>query len=73
MLEPPARASEEADVAERNAKLALDASRLADASRQNILAAHELAAKEAQARGGMTAEDKAFWAAMSPPTKGAGE
>lgn len=35
---------------EQDAKLALDASRLADASRQNLLAAHELAAREAQAR-----------------------
>lgn len=33
-----------------DAELALTASRLADASRQNLLAAHELAAKEAQAR-----------------------
>jgi hypothetical protein len=35
---------------EADAKALLDASRLADASRQNLLAAHELAAKEAQAR-----------------------
>lgn len=34
-----------------DAQAALTASRLADASRQNLLAAHELAAKEAQARG----------------------
>lgn len=33
-----------------DAKMLLDASRLADASRQNLLAAHELTAKEAQAR-----------------------
>lgn len=33
-----------------DAKSLLDASRLADASRQNLLAAHELCAKEAQAR-----------------------
>lgn len=33
-----------------DAKMLLDASRLADASRQNLLAAHELAAKEALAR-----------------------
>jgi hypothetical protein len=33
-----------------DAKTLLDASRLADASRQNLLAAHELAAKEAVAR-----------------------
>lgn len=33
-----------------DAKLLLDASRLADASRQNLLAAHELTAKEALAR-----------------------
>lgn len=33
-----------------DAKMLLDASRLADASRQNLLAAHELCAKEAQAR-----------------------
>jgi hypothetical protein len=32
------------------AGLLLSASRLADASRQNLLAAHELAAREAQAR-----------------------
>lgn len=34
-----------------DAKTLLDASRLADASRQNLLAAHELAAREAAARG----------------------
>jgi hypothetical protein len=33
-----------------DAKSLLDASRLADASRQNLLAAHELCAREAQAR-----------------------
>lgn len=33
-----------------DAKSLLDASRLADASRQNLLAAHELCAKEAQSR-----------------------
>ncbi len=33
-----------------DAKALLDASRLADASRANVLSAHELAAKEAQAR-----------------------
>jgi len=33
-----------------DAKALLDASRLADASRANILSAHELAAKEAEAR-----------------------
>lgn len=33
-----------------NPKLLLDASKLADSSRQSLLAAHELAAKEAQAR-----------------------
>lgn len=33
-----------------DAKMLLDASRLADASRQGLLAAHELCAKEAQAR-----------------------
>lgn len=33
-----------------NAKALLDASRLADSSRQNLLAAHELCAREAQAR-----------------------
>lgn len=33
-----------------SAKMLLDASRLSDASRQNLLAAHELAAKEAKAR-----------------------
>jgi len=33
-----------------DAKTLLDASRLADSSRQSLLAAHELAAKEAQAR-----------------------
>ena len=32
---------------EQDSKLALDASRLADASRQNLLAAHELCAREA--------------------------
>jgi hypothetical protein len=35
---------------EGNAKILLAASQLADASRQNVLAAHELAAKEAKAR-----------------------
>lgn len=35
---------------EQDAKLALEASRLADASRQNLLAAHELCAREASAR-----------------------
>jgi hypothetical protein len=41
-----------ADLGAQNgdAKMLLDASRLADASRQNLLAAHELAAKEATAR-----------------------
>lgn len=34
-----------------DAKMLLDASKLADSSRQNLLAAHELAAREAQARG----------------------
>lgn len=33
-----------------DAKLLIEASKLADASRQNLLAAHELAAKEARAR-----------------------
>jgi hypothetical protein len=33
-----------------DARMLLDASRLADASRQNLLAAHELCAREAQAR-----------------------
>lgn len=33
-----------------NARMLLDASRLADASRQNLLAAHELCAREADAR-----------------------
>jgi hypothetical protein len=33
-----------------DAKLALDSSRLADASRQNLMAAHELCAREAAAR-----------------------
>ena len=33
-----------------SAKMLLDASRLADSSRQNLLAAHELAAREAAAR-----------------------
>ena len=36
--------------AEGDAKMLLDASRLADASRQNLLASHELVAKEAAAR-----------------------
>jgi hypothetical protein len=35
---------------EGDAKALLDASKLADASRQNVLAAHELAAREAKAR-----------------------
>lgn len=37
-------------VLELSAELALTASRLADSARQNILAAHELCAREAQAR-----------------------
>jgi hypothetical protein len=36
---------------EGNAKMLLEASRLADSSRQNVLAGHELAAREAVARG----------------------
>jgi hypothetical protein len=39
------RAAEEGD-----AEMALASSRLADASRQNLLAAHELCAREAKAR-----------------------
>jgi uncharacterized protein (UPF0261 family) len=40
-----------------DAKMLLDASRLADSSRQNLLAAHELAAKEALARKAMSFAD----------------
>lgn len=39
-----------------DAKLLLDASRLSDASRQNLLAAHELVAREAKARPRSRAE-----------------
>lgn len=46
-----------------DAELALTASRLADASRQNLLAAHELAAKEATARSHRTANPHAALAA----------
>jgi len=41
-----------------NPKLLLDASRLADSSRQNLLAAHELCAKEAAARPAPTDPNK---------------
>jgi hypothetical protein len=58
-----------------DAKALLDASRLADASRQNLLAAHELAAREAEARGGtsdidrLTAEIMALQALPEPEAK----
>lgn len=46
-----------------DAKMLLDASRLADASRQNLLAAHELAAKEAQAREAARPKPRLPWEA----------
>ncbi len=49
-----------------DAKLLLDASRLADASRANVLSAHELAAKEAVARPRPAAGDWA-WIPPAPP------
>ena len=42
-------------------ELALTASRLADASRQNLLAAHELCAREAQARPRAPVDPLAAW------------
>jgi hypothetical protein len=45
-----------------DAKLLLDGSRLADASRQNLLAAHELVAKEAKSRPKST---KPAWMAIA--------
>lgn len=50
---------------EGDAKLLLEASRLADASRQNLLAAHELAAKEGQARGRSSGPDTPWLVAGS--------
>lgn len=47
--------------------LALTASRLADASRQNLLAAHELCAREAEARPKAPVDPLARW--MSPPAE----
>ena len=50
-----------------DAKLLLDASKLADSSRQNILAAHELAAREAKARPAAAPD----WWIEPTPEKGA--
>jgi hypothetical protein len=47
-----------------DAKLLIDASKLANDSRQNLLAAHELAAREAKARPESTT-DLPSW--MQPP------
>ena len=48
-------------------KLMLEASRLGDASRQNLLAAHELAAREATARQDAGADDEdAPWLVPAP-------
>lgn len=54
-------------VIELSAKLALEASKLGDASRQNILAAHELCAREAQSRPKAVPE---WWG--TPPAQGEG-
>ncbi len=71
-----------ADVGARagDAKALLDASRLADASRQNLLASHELCAKEAVARrdferrsGGISADHAAVLAQFARPTPPAPE
>lgn len=51
---------------EQSAKAALDASKLADASRQNLLAAHELCAKEAKARPN---KEKPFWLLPEEPNE----
>jgi hypothetical protein len=50
-----------------DAKMLLDASRLADASRQNLLAAHELAAKEAKARPATRNVNEQVWSAFTQP------
>jgi hypothetical protein len=52
-----------------DAKALLDASRLADASRQNLLAAHELCAKEAQAKPTQSLADL-IGGGILTPTKG---
>jgi hypothetical protein len=60
-----------ADVAaaQGDAELALRASKLADASRQNLLAAHELCAREAQARPRAPTDPLAAFAAYREPPK----
>lgn len=53
-----------------DAKLLLDASRLANDARQNILAAHELCAKEATARRAANPTPGAPWLVASTPKGG---
>jgi hypothetical protein len=53
----------------KNAAMLLQASRLADASRQNVLAAFELAARSAQARP--PKDDDAPW--LAAPAEDEGE
>lgn len=50
--------------ADGDAKLLLDASRLADASRQNLIASHELCAREAVARKGARSKTATVIAAL---------
>lgn len=59
-------AAETNDV-EAAVELAMKASRLSEASRQNLLAAHELCAKEAQARPRAPVDPLAAWRAPLPP------
>lgn len=58
-------------VLEQSAELARQASRLGDASRQNLLAAHELCAKEAAAKAKLSAGDAHRRAAEAFGAKGA--
>jgi hypothetical protein len=52
-----------------DAEMALRASKLADASRQNLLAAHELCAREAQARPKRDADPLAAFLPPKEPTR----
>ncbi len=54
-----------------NPKAMLLASRLGDASRQNVLGAHELAAREAKARAGLGDEELAALVASAAKPRGA--
>lgn len=55
--------------AEGDADLAIKASKLADASRQNLLAAHELCALEAKARASSPIASPAPWLVPAPEQK----